>query len=117
MGLVLEEQGCHINDDLGAFRRQLLNPLLGEGPDAGMGNGFEPFSCLLILKDLFAQFFSVDGLIRAQNLSAEGGDNLLPGLFTGLDDLPGKRVGVNNPCPQLLQHGCHGALARGDTAG
>ena len=83
----------------------------------GMGDGFQLFSCIRLVEDKFAQFFSVQGLVRLQDLFAELIDDLIPGRLMRFDNFSGKRIGIDDSGAKSAKNSRCGAFTRSDAAG
>jgi hypothetical protein len=85
--------------------------------DAGMDYGVEAVESGAILKDDGAELCAVDAAIGSQHGLAEFLSDLGVGWLTGLDELVGEGVGVEDGESQIAQHSSDGAFAAGNSTG
>lgn len=103
-----------MNDDRIVRGRPL--ELGGSGSDPRMNDGLQPLARALIAKDALTHRRAVEAPVGAQYLATELGDDLSEPRCSGLDDLSGQPVRVNNDRAVARKDSTYLRLARGNAA-
>ena len=89
----------------------LVDSLLRERADPWMNDRFDLFSRRGVAEYKDAKFLSIESPVRLQHFGTERVDDLFPGLASGLDDLTGQVICVDDGGSAALENLRHRALA------